>query len=346
MKPVKTEVGRKTLLVGVLIISLASGFFAGNFSQTESCLGIIDGAATDKLAEAEPYDRKFGAGWITEKKEGPLYSFNVPNASGKADKWGMKPFYLELNSKGMRDEGFNVDKPENTTRVLIMGTSTTLGYGIKRENIYSEIVEKRLNKDFQKNVQILNAGSPGYGMKDYYKYLKYRGLDYNPDIVVIAFNRVDWYSRNQTDQFHRKSRQMVREREDFKYLTSDEINSLKRKRMYNLIYESYDEDNLEETGLGYLPKIQGLADSRNITPLYYSIDSLDFPGQKQFVESWAKENDKTIYYSPRKYRNSGSKYHNSEWDAHPDAEGHRLIAEGLIKPLRDKVEMENESSRN
>jgi hypothetical protein len=154
-------------------------------------------------------------GWITEKKDGPLYAFNHPNISGWADAWGMPPFYIETNSEGMRDEEFRKEKPENTIRILVLGTSTTIGYGVNRSYTYPDILESQLNESYPyTDIQVLNAGSGGYGMKDYYVYIRERGLEYNPDIVVVSFMEIDWYSRRDVDNFNTSAREIAEEQAD------------------------------------------------------------------------------------------------------------------------------------
>ena len=53
---------------------------------------------------------------------------------------------VSTNSMGQRDRDFDVAKPENTVRILMLGDSLTFGWGVKIEDTPSKMLEARLNK--------------------------------------------------------------------------------------------------------------------------------------------------------------------------------------------------------
>lgn len=67
-------------------------------------------------------------------------------------------FPVKINSLGLRNEEIE-EKKENEKRILVLGDSHVYGQGIKDENLFTTILETRLNKfnpEFTYNV--LNAG--------------------------------------------------------------------------------------------------------------------------------------------------------------------------------------------
>ncbi len=94
------------------------------------------------------------------------------------------------NSEGFRDYEYNVDKPEELYRTLILGDSTTAGNGITSlDKIYSKQLEKLLNKNSNTNIrhEVLNLGVGGYHTLQEVETLRTKGIKYKPDLVILTF---------------------------------------------------------------------------------------------------------------------------------------------------------------
>lgn len=89
-----------------------------------------------------------------------------------------------INSFGMVSKEYKLKKNENTYRILVLGDSIT------ENNWYVEGLERRLNRSNPKlryNFELWNAGIGAYQVDQYAAYLKYKGLRYAPDMIIIGF---------------------------------------------------------------------------------------------------------------------------------------------------------------
>ena len=91
----------------------------------------------------------------------------------------------EINSFGMRDKAYTLKKPDGVFRILLLGDS------ICEFGHWSDYVEDMLNKNGK--YEILNCGTCAWGLKQYYLYLKSKGKQFNPDMVLLGLclNDVD-----------------------------------------------------------------------------------------------------------------------------------------------------------
>jgi GDSL-like lipase/acylhydrolase family protein len=94
---------------------------------------------------------------------------------------------VKINSFGFRDEEHERKKPNGTIRVLCLGDSFTFGWGVKVEETFLKRLERTLQVRSGRPVEVINAGVPGWGLAQYDRYLKRDGLEYSPDIIVIAY---------------------------------------------------------------------------------------------------------------------------------------------------------------
>lgn len=329
-------------LLGLFALSLGLGFAGGNLAETYAGELVRDTLTRERCAGGcpAPHEPRYGAGWIVERTDGDIYAYNRPNISGWADSWGVKPFRVETNARGMRDESFAVPRPDGTYRIIVLGTSTTLGYGVNRSDTFTEIVERRLDADSpDTDIQVLNAGSPAYGMKDYYRYITARALSYDPDMIVIAFNDNDWYSRRQTDLFNREARWAVQRRADYENLTDVQRERHFRRNIFRLLQDAWARQDVSDTGMRHLEDIRTVLGSNGVPAVFYALDTLRYPGQEAYVESWAAAHGVTIHYAPEEWREStvGDPERVSSWDSHPSPMGHRIIADGLERVLRREL---------
>ena len=104
------------------------------------------------------------------------------------------PDRKNINSHGLRDQEFSLQKPMNTFRILAVGDSYTYGQGVKSEETYVKQLEAMLNrKRGHRGIryEVLNAGVPGYNTQQELIHLQEVGLLYQPDAIVLAFTMTD-----------------------------------------------------------------------------------------------------------------------------------------------------------
>lgn len=101
---------------------------------------------------------------------------------------------ITTTSQGFRDiRDYEVPKPKDTFRILMLGDSFTLGWGVQISETFSKNLEKSLGekiKDKQsfstnKKIEVINAGyASGFTWDEAYLFTKERGLVYQPDLVI------------------------------------------------------------------------------------------------------------------------------------------------------------------
>jgi len=107
-----------------------------------------------------------------------------------------------MNSRGIRGPEYSYEKPPQEFRIIALGDSFAEGYTVEFEDLFSEVLKRRLNKDQSTPVEVINAGTGGYSTDQELLWFTTEGVKYNPDLVVllfvwndILFNTVDRYSR-------------------------------------------------------------------------------------------------------------------------------------------------------
>ncbi len=115
----------------------------------------------------------------------------TPGSYATTSDYDWKTTY-RINSLGMRDKEYAKEKPENTFRILVLGDSFTEGQGVNQDIVFAKILEKYLQiKIKEKKIEVLNGGTFSYSPLLEYLYLKDRGLDLKPDLVIINFDESD-----------------------------------------------------------------------------------------------------------------------------------------------------------
>jgi len=101
------------------------------------------------------------------------------------------------NSLGYRNREFSLAKPSGVYRIVALGGSTT--YDVRIENndqTFTAQLEKLLKADYgYQNVEVINAGVPGYNSWEMLINLEFRVLDLDPDLVIIYEGTNDVHAR-------------------------------------------------------------------------------------------------------------------------------------------------------
>ena len=95
---------------------------------------------------------------------------------------------ITINSKGMRDLEYEIEKKINVYRIAVLGDSVTANIDLNLSDIYTEKLERKLNlKVKNKKFEVLNFGVNGYGIIQELEVLREKVLKSNPDIVIIGY---------------------------------------------------------------------------------------------------------------------------------------------------------------
>jgi lysophospholipase L1-like esterase len=97
---------------------------------------------------------------------------------------------VSINSHGLRDHEYSEQKPPDVYRILMLGDSTTLGWGVPLDQTVAKILERNLNRaglPGRSRVEVLNAGVGNYGTVQEVEH--YRTLDrvFHPDLVILEY---------------------------------------------------------------------------------------------------------------------------------------------------------------
>jgi hypothetical protein len=94
---------------------------------------------------------------------------------------------VKINSNGFRDGFHKREKSPGVLRVLGLGDSFMFGWGVDTEETFLKKLEVGLRSRIGRPVETINTGVPGWGLNQYYLFLKRTGIQLSPDVVVVAY---------------------------------------------------------------------------------------------------------------------------------------------------------------
>lgn len=89
---------------------------------------------------------------------------------------------ITINNEGFRGpEDYLGDSPPDRFRVILLGDSFTMGYGVDDSSTYPALLQT-----FNPAVQAVNMGQGGYSIGQCYLWYRRQGSDLRPDALVLA----------------------------------------------------------------------------------------------------------------------------------------------------------------
>jgi hypothetical protein len=101
------------------------------------------------------------------------------------------------NSFGFKDYEWQIEKPNNTFRIIALGDSMTEGAFLSMNDTWPKQLEKKLNElNLSYNFEVFNMAGSSFdtGTTEELEILKNIGLKYNPDMVILEYYNNDWRS--------------------------------------------------------------------------------------------------------------------------------------------------------
>jgi lysophospholipase L1-like esterase len=112
-----------------------------------------------------------------------MHHWHVPNASAV-----LQGVTVTTNSKGLRDHEHAYEIAPGVTRVLVLGDSITLGWGIPMEDSYPKVLERQLNGGAPNGAyEVVNAGVGNYTTSRIIGLYRHELHKYAAPVVVFSF---------------------------------------------------------------------------------------------------------------------------------------------------------------
>ncbi|MGE5523504.1 MAG: SGNH/GDSL hydrolase family protein [Rhodospirillaceae bacterium] len=246
-----------------------------------------------------------------------------------------------INRWGMRDQDYTLEKPAGTYRIAMIGDSRAVGWGVEYEERFETLLEQQTNKEWTggatKRYEILNFSMDGYVPVQRLLSFEEKGLRCNPDAVIYIAGRRDTYLDHHA--------QMVRRGVEIPYDFLEEIDRkaglaqsmseaeiTRRMQPYRFeiashVYHRFGELFRQHGIVGiwiFLPNVDNRATDEtpeNIAELKHQAEDAGFITidlSSLFVEA-----------------GDSNALRLSRWDDHPNAKGHKLIADVIFRKLSE-----------
>ncbi|MFO0983221.1 MAG: SGNH/GDSL hydrolase family protein [Planctomycetota bacterium] len=255
-------------------------------------------------------------------------------------------FDLQTNALGLRGGEVAMPKPAGTYRVLFLGDSVTFGQGVPLDQAFVTLVRQALQRRLApRPVDIAIGAVPGWGGIDELLFLQDVGMSLEPDLVLLFYIPNDVPALPSADDESRRQAELGLLGHMFL-----EDHGLGGCYLFNFCKHLY-WVRLERRGPGdfeLLTRTRNFDQNPQAVELYRQIlehmvrlarqggarfvvaDTLGRPYMQQFARDMGLEYAlilPNVDATPPQYRLS-------DVDAHPNATGHKFIADRLLEQLK------------
>ncbi len=94
---------------------------------------------------------------------------------------------VRVSAQRLRNRVVVTPKPAGVYRVLIVGDSVPFGWGVGEGEEYPRLLENELRKSPRadgRTYEVINGGSPGWGLAEEFFWLESTGITFEPDLVL------------------------------------------------------------------------------------------------------------------------------------------------------------------
>lgn len=129
---------------------------------------------------------------VYQRSKNPKLGFEM-KANHRDPNPGPKDNFKETNSHAQRDVERTLARKPGVPRVLLLGDSVVAGVGLDE---IDDTISRQAEKRFGGAVEVLNFGVGGYCTEAEIELLRVKGLQFQPDLVVLLFCGNDYFPGN------------------------------------------------------------------------------------------------------------------------------------------------------
>lgn len=253
---------------------------------------------------------------------------------------------VSINSLGLRDRELSTVKPAGTYRILVLGDSMTFGWGAPQDQTYPRVLEQLLQSQplpgVTAKIEVINAGVGNYNTAQEVAYFRERGIQLEPDLVLLAF------FLNDGEPTPKPTRGWLARNSAFYVLLASSWDNTLRAAGQRQDYKDYYLNLYRDDQPGWqecqraLRELMALCQEKQIAlriavipELHQFGEAYAFRSVHEKVRSLAKErNVPVLDLLDAAWTDAPETYWVTPGDAHPNAKGHRVLAEALADGLR------------
>ncbi|MBU1122342.1 MAG: SGNH/GDSL hydrolase family protein [Candidatus Omnitrophica bacterium] len=265
-------------------------------------------------------------------------------------KYWLQNVEIAINSAGFRDREYLIPKPKNTYRIIVLGSSITLGWGVSEGETYASLVENRLNgKTGITTVEIINTAVGNYNTIREIETFFDKCLVFEPDMVIISF-----FINDPEILQIKKSNCLLRNSQLAVLLWSRYHQIIRRiglkddyvehyEKLYSDDYKGWGQCQQAMSKLSVYCKKNNIEVLLTLLPEIHDLQDYPFGHIHRFIKEKAVEFNFSFldFYDVLKDVEAGRIWA-MPGDPHPNKEGHLMITESLYaylmqnKPWEDK----------
>lgn len=122
--------------------------------------------------------------WLGYPRVAPVRAAHPPQFAETREHIEFR-YHFATNSAGLRYREIPLEKPSHHRRVLVLGDSYTEGFGVDVPDRFTNRLEREFRRMAQE-ISFINGGLTGTNPTYYARLLKYVGLGYEPDGVLVC----------------------------------------------------------------------------------------------------------------------------------------------------------------
>lgn len=250
---------------------------------------------------------------------------------------------LQTNRWGIRDRDYEKAKPPGVYRMVLVGASRSMGSGVENSETFENVLEDRLNAELSPDTglryEILNFAVGSYGPLRKMRLLKQKAYEFNPDALIYVTHVFE-----ESFAAYDLTRAVLA-RLDIPYPFLEEI--VEESGVSPDMRESAAHDRLERYGGEMMywswSQVEEQSRERGIRTYMVLIPGLLTEpvtlGYRQVFAAKAAE----YGFTPFDLADTFDRIPAQEslaiapWDGHPNAKGHRMLADRLYEELRPRL---------